>query len=323
MILKIDPIFVKKPWGGNNIKKTYEINTNKTSKHGKIGEILITTSDGENNNRIIGTNKFLDEFYRENREKYFNNYYKDKFPLTIKIINTSKNLPIQVNPKKSIINFLRARSEKERSEVWFPLNINEKEKFVVGVKSKNEIKEAIKNYDWKFAFEEKKLKKNIAYNVKAGTVFGIKANSLIYKILNNDSGSDKEVTIYDEKTKNEEILKGDEEFTKKILKAIKEKNIIEPFKEKQIFKNDQIVINQLAKNNSFTLEKWNIESKAKLRLDKNKKNFLVITCIEGHGIIGQTAISENENVIVTSDELNNLILKGKMTLLVSNPNNPK
>lgn len=319
MILKIEPIFVKKSWGGNNIKKLFSEKTNINANHGKIGEVVLFSGEGENINRIIGTNKYLDEFYKENKEKLFNNYYKEKFPFSIKIINTGKNLPVIVNPKISF--FSMKKKINETNQIWYPLDINEKEKFVVGIKNKNLLKNALKFYDWKSVFEEENLEKNIAYNVNSGTIHNIKANSLIFSIEDNYG---KPMVIFDEKNKDKEkLLNVDNNHIKKILKSVNKKNLIKSSEVRENVVNESIKIIELAKNNNFTLEKWEIFKKVKIKLPKNKINFLTINCLEGHGIIGNSALLKNENIIVTSDELDRLIIDGNMTLLVAYPNNLK
>ncbi|BDV02270.1 MAG: hypothetical protein HPAVJP_1590 [Candidatus Hepatoplasma vulgare] len=318
MILKIEPIFVKKPWGGNDIKKVFNKKEN-NANHGKIGEVVLFSGDGDNINRIIGTNKYLDEFYKENREKLFNNYYKDKFPFSIKIINTGKNLPVVVNPKISF--FSMKKKTNETNQIWYPLDLDEKEKFVIGIKNKSLLKNALKFYDWKFVFEEESLEKNKAYNVNSGTIYNIKANSLIFSVEDNTG---KPIIIFNEKEKDKEkLLNIDNTQIKKILKSINEKNLIKSSEAIENITNESIKIIELAKNNNFTLEKWEIFKKVKIKLPKNKVNFLTINCLEGHGIIGNSALLKNENIIITSDELDRLIIDGKMTLLVAYPNNLK
>ena len=73
-------------------------------------------------------------------------------------------------------------------------------------------------------------------------------------------------------------------------------------------------------NNIYTLQEWKINGNTKLSFDKNKKNFLLLTVIEGKVVINGKILKQYESGILTSNELSNIFIEGKARILVGNPN---
>ncbi len=311
MILKIQTVFQEKIWGGNKISQEFN---KKEISNKKIGEAWIVSGFKNYESKIENQELTLNDFYKKNK-KLFNNYRTDDFPLLIKILDAKDDLSIQVHPNNEealeLDNYPLGKLE-----AWYILDTPKNNEIIIGTKinSKEKIKELVKKGKFLDVVKNHKINNGDVFEIKEGTLHAIKSNTFLYEV---QQSSDLTYRFYDYDRVDDNGNKRELHLDKslKVLKFDKIKKIKPFINEMEGFK-----IKHLIKNEKFNLEEWNVENKINISFNENEKNFLIITCIEGKGKISGIEINKYESFILTSDELNNICVNGKVKLLVSNPN---
>ncbi len=312
MILKISPIFQEKIWGGEKISQEFKIDN---LKNKKVGEAWIVSGFEKYESSIEGQKENLNDFYKNNKQ-LFNNYNSKEFPLLIKILDAKDDLSIQVHPNdkeaKKLDNYPFGKLE-----AWYILDTKEDNDIIVGTKkglSKKDIEKKVNEGKFLDIVQNHKIKNGDVFEIEEGTLHAIKSNTFLYEV---QQSSDLTYRFYDYDRLDDNGQKR-ELHIEKSLKVLKlnETKKIEPF----VDEIDGFKIEFLVSNDKFDLEKWTLEKDSFISYDPEEKNFLIITCIEGSGEINDVSINKYESIIVTSDEIENITLKGKLELLVANPN---
>lgn len=191
MILKLQPIFKDKVWGGNKMKNIYHYPC--TEKTGEAWGI-----SGHKNGPSVITNTIykgqtLRELY-ENHKELFGHYHTDEFPILIKVIDATDDLSIQVHPDDDYAK--QYENSLGKTECWYILDADENTDIIIGHKAKT--KEAFNSYIQLNEFENVLNKfpvhKGDQFNIYAGTIHAICKGTLILEI---QQSSDVTYRIYD------------------------------------------------------------------------------------------------------------------------------
>ena len=118
-ILKFEPIYKERVWGGRSIETIYERRLPKAElKYGESWEIV--DRPGDQSKVVDGEyhGKTLNYLWNNYREDIFGQGMPDtdRFPLMIKILDARKKLSLQVHPPKSICQILDAEP---KTELWY------------------------------------------------------------------------------------------------------------------------------------------------------------------------------------------------------------
>ncbi len=310
MILKVSTIFQEKIWGGNKISKKFN---NKELEGKRIGEAWIVSGFKGYESHLDNQELNLNEFYKKNKE-LFNNYETDEFPLLIKILDAKDDLSIQVHPNNEealkLDNYPFGKLE-----AWYILDTPQDNEIIVGTKtnSKTKIKNLVKEGRFLDVAKTHKINNGDVFEIKEGTLHAIKSNTFLYEV---QQSSDLTYRFYDYDRLDNNGQKR-ELHVDKSLKVLKFNNTdkVEPF----VDEIDGFTIKYLISNEKFELEKWELSKDSFISFDPDEKNFLIITCIKGEGNINNTKINKYESIILTKEELEEIILEGEMELLVANP----
>lgn len=178
MILKLEPIFYDKIWGGSKLKTTYQYSsTNQT------GEVFgISGLDGKSN--VISSVPFkgmtIRELYNSNKE-LFGNYPSDEFPILIKVIDALKDLSIQIHPNDE---YAKAYNSLGKTECWYILDAEEDTEIIVGhnAKTKEEFVQKVENKEYSTLLNKFPIKKGDFFDIKAGTIHAICENTMILEV---------------------------------------------------------------------------------------------------------------------------------------------
>ncbi len=307
---KVNPVFSEKIWGGEKLRTFgYNIPSNKT------GEAWIISAY-EGNSSKLDNGEDLRDFYANNKSK-FNNYPTEEFPLLAKILDANDSLSIQVHPNDENAQKLE-NYPFGKSECWYVLDAKEDTKIQVGINasSKEEAQELINNSDWDKLIKLQDVKRGDLFDIKAGTVHAILKDTVVYEL---QQSSDITYRIYD-------FDRTDDQGNKRELHIEKSLEVIDynvntdKVVPSVLIDEPNIKIDSLIKNKIYTLEKWNVSGDATLSFDKEEKNFLLLTVIEGSVTINDKTLNQYESGIITSDELNEIDLDGQAEILVGNPN---
>ncbi|BDV03408.1 MAG: mannose-6-phosphate isomerase, class I [Candidatus Hepatoplasma scabrum] len=312
MILKLKPHFVEKIWGGEKIKEIFDLKTDK-----KIGEAWIASGIKDNEAIVLKQNQKIDlnSFYKQNK-KLFNNYKEEEFPLLIKFLDANDDLSIQVHPNNKEAQQLE-NYPYGKSEAWYILDLKNNHEIIIGLKDNNlsQLKKINKD-NWEKIINIKKVKIGNVFDIKPGTVHAIRKGTFVYEI---QQPSDITYRIYDydrfdQDGKNRKL------DLEKSIKVIKNNNLENlNYKSEVNFLNLKIL--QLINNKIFNLQKWHIFGNSVIKLNKDERNFLVVTIIKGKGKINQIEVKPFQTFIITYDELEKITLEGNFEMLVANPTN--
>jgi mannose-6-phosphate isomerase len=191
MVIKLQPLFFEKVWGGNKIKDIYKYEcSNKTGEAWGI-------SAHKNGSSVIVNTKYkglsLRDLYLENRE-LFGNYPKSEFPILIKVIDAMDDLSIQVHPDDEYAR--KYEDSYGKTECWYILDAEPNTMIVVGNKAKSfeEFKSYVDNYDFEPILNKFSIKKGDQFNIYAGTIHAICKGTLVLEI---QQSSDVTYRLYD------------------------------------------------------------------------------------------------------------------------------
>ncbi len=312
MILKIEPTFSQKIWGGEKIKELFP-KANIASIN-NIGEAWIVSGYPENESRVENFDQNLGVFYKTNKH-LFNDYPSIEFPLLIKLLDAAQDLSVQVHPDNEQAKALENYSF-GKQECWYILDNYGTDRIIIGTKTNDlkKIRELINQNKWSDIFEYQKIKPGAIFDITPGTLHAILGGTFLYE-LQQSSNITYRFFDYDRK---------DAQGNKRDLHVEKALKVLNPFAHSHIkeetFVEGENLISKIISNDYFSLRKISLKDKLKLSLHKKDFNFLILTCIKGEGTINGKQFKKYESFIVTSDELSHIELKGDAVLLMANPN---
>lgn len=293
MIIKFQPILLKKLWGGNKLAKFYD------SKEKKIGEIWGISAHKKQSNIILnGIYKGITfrKLY-QSRKDLFGGLQTEEFPLLFKLIDTNDNLSIQVHPD----NEYAEANEKSygKSESWFILDTSKKNSAVlVGHVAKS--KQQIVNHIHKKTISEILNK----INVKPGDYFYIPSGT-IHAILDGitllevSQSSDVTYRIYDY-----DRLEDGKQRDLHIEKAIDVLNVPDNFD----------IFNQITDYFTFNIKQNNFKSSTTSNVYGD-----YIYIVKGTGKINEVSVKKGDFLMVSSNQ--NYTLQGAFSYTLINISN--
>jgi mannose-6-phosphate isomerase len=191
MILKLQPVFKNKVWGGNKLKNIYQYPC--TDKTGEAWGI-----SGHKNGPSVITNtvykgQTLRELYETHKE-LFGHYHTDEFPILIKVIDAADDLSIQVHPGDDYAK--QYENSLGKTECWYVLDAEENTDIIIGHKAqtKDEFNSYIQLNEFENVLNKFPINKGDQFYIYAGTIHAICKGTLILEI---QQSSDVTYRIYD------------------------------------------------------------------------------------------------------------------------------
>ncbi len=190
MILKLEPKFFDKIWGGKKLKDNYHYPTGDN-----CGECW-GISAHPNGSSIISSSpykgKTLKELF-ENHKKLFGNYKGSEFPILVKIIDATDNLSIQVHPGNE-----HAKKENSlgKEECWYILDADKKTEIIIGHKASSieQLRNGIKNNTLEELCNSFPIEKDDFFYINAGTLHAIRKGTTLLEV---QQSSDITYRLYD------------------------------------------------------------------------------------------------------------------------------
>lgn len=195
-ILKFEPIYKEKIWGGRKLE-----NLGRTLPPGRIGESWEISDFGSDlsivRNGFLKGRTLRDCFHTYKNEIFGSVFLKDdSFPLLVKIIDAEEKLSVQVHPDE---NYAKSKDpeNKGKKECWFILSADEKSEIVCGF-SRNldriEYETLIQENRAEEPLFHRKVSAGEAYLIEPGTVHAIGPGNLILEV---QQSSDSTYRVYD------------------------------------------------------------------------------------------------------------------------------
>jgi mannose-6-phosphate isomerase len=308
-IIKLDPIFKYRVWGGTRLKEyfEYDIPTDKTGECWSI-------SAHKNGDCTIKNEEFKGKtlsWLYENHREYFGGVKDKEFPLLVKLIDASSDLSIQVHPDDKYANAME-NGELGKTEAWYIIDCNEDTLLEYGhnAKTKQELDEYIHKGKWNELLKFNNIKKGDFFYIPSGTVHAICKNTLIYEI---QQSSDITYRVYDYDRVDKKTGEKRELHVEKAVDVIKVpsdgKDDITPLVEKE---NDYTKT-EYVNSKYFKTVKFDIDECADLEYNAS---FSLVTVLDGNGTLDNEKIQKGDNFIIPFG-YTNFKIKGKISFIIS------
>lgn len=190
MIIKLQPVFFDKVWGGNDFKRLYGYDT--TNQCGEAWGI----SAHQKGSSIIKNTQYSGMTLKElfDKEKHlFGQYEKTEFPILVKLISAKQNLSVQVHPTNEET---KKGNRFGKDECWTILNHKKGAEILIGHKAvtKQAWIEAIKRESVESLLNRYPISKGDFFYINAGTVHAICAGTTLLEV---QQASDVTYRLYD------------------------------------------------------------------------------------------------------------------------------
>ncbi len=304
-VLWMKPVFIEKIWGGTKLKEVYDypLESEKTGECWAISAHphgLCCVAGGP----YDGWN--LKDLWEQHRE-LFGDLVGDEFPLMVKLIDASQDLSVQVHPDDTYA--FKHHGSLGKCECWYVLDANPETKMVMGhhAQSKAELIEAIEHDDYEHLLNQFSIQKGDFFYIAPGTIHAICAGSLIYEA---QQSSDITYRVYD-------YHRLDDEGNERALHVQQSIDVttipyVAPSMTYQQEHDGHAMKTTYVSNTFFTVTKYEITGPYTL---KNEHPFLMVSVIEGSGIIDQKGVRKGAHFIVCSD-MKEVSIEGHLTLMV-------
>ena len=306
--LKFKPILKQKLWGGDKIQNIYRHDEPKLETVGESWDVsAMEEDDCEVINGWLEGNTLADltEVYMGDLvgDRVYEQYGAE-FPLLLKIIDSNRDLSIQVHPNDELAD--EEHGLRGKTEMWYVLDAEEDAYITLGFNryvSKAEYIERVATSNLEEVLQKYPVKKGDVYFIPAGMVHSIGKGCLIMEV---QQASDITYRIYDYNRKDADgNLR--ELHTELAQKAIDYEN----------WQGRKITL-QPAQNGIVNLVECPYFQVNEMQIDKPKEydlapinSFVLLSCVEGHVMLkwddDYITLVEGETVLIPA-EMNSLYI---------------
>lgn len=271
--LKLKPALKDYIWGGNKLKKDFNIKSDKSI----VAEAweLSTHKDGSS---IILNGELKDKTFAEALNIWG---LEANCPILIKLIDAKENLSVQVHPNDEYAE--RVENSKGKTEMWYVVDCEENAALTFGFikdMDKDEFCERIQNNSLTEVLNKVPVKKGDVFFIEAGTIHSIGAGMLIAEIQQNSNIT---YRVYDfgrvDANGKSRELHIDKAIEVTNLKKAKDSADTSG----ETIQKSGYTETTLAKCKYFNTKKLNIDTKAEL--PSNEQSFNSLLILEGEGVI--------------------------------------
>lgn len=307
MILFLKPIFKQMIWGGDRLGREwpYEIPGNDT------GECWAVSAHPNGDCEVregIYEGMTLSELWEKHPE-LFGDTGLDRFPLLVKVIDSKEDSSVQVHPDDTYA-MANENGSLGKKECWYILDCDEDSTLVLGhkAKTKEELADMIHGGRWSELLREIPVKKGDLIQITSGTIHVVKGGLMI---LETQQNSDITYRVYDY----DRLVDGKSRELH-IDKSIDVITVPAKSAEESIVHADDVPVNQMNLLVACDYYKvWKIVVAGQFSFSQDYP-FLIMSVIEGDGLINGQSIAKGDHFIVPNG-YGIVILQGNMQLIVS------
>ena len=179
MIIKFDPIFKTKMWGGQKMRArfNYALPSEKTGECWGIAAHTngdVTIKDG------LYQGETLSSLW-QNQRHLFGNHRADEFPILVKFIDAADDLSVQVHPDDAMAKTLGSYG---KTECWYIVEAEADATLIIGhhAKSLAELKQHIENDTIESIVQKVPVSAKDYFFIDAGTLHGIGKGTLLLEV---------------------------------------------------------------------------------------------------------------------------------------------
>ncbi|WP_416147203.1 mannose-6-phosphate isomerase, class I [Salipaludibacillus sp. HK11] len=312
-ILLLNPVLKEKIWGGSKLKEHfgYEISSDQT------GECWGISGHGNGTNTVVN-GQFKGKSVRqlwENHRELFDNEEGDEFPLLVKIIDAQDDLSVQVHPDDQYAKEHEGYAF-GKTECWYILDSEPGAELVLGhsANSREELKQQVNEKKWDELFRRVSVKAGDFVYVPSGTVHAIGSGVLLLEI---QQSSDITYRFYDYDRPGQDGKMRELHIDDSIACSMVPHE--DAKLDRPLWKEEGLVVEQLIKEDYFTVHKWTLEKNLG-SLKRSNTSYQLVSVIDGAGQI-QTEesvhlVKKGDHFIIPSG-VNHYELTGDLVLVVS------
>jgi mannose-6-phosphate isomerase len=304
-IVKIEPFFEARMWGGTRLKETFHYITDVHP----IGEVYNVVALKNHADCIIPReNITLSALYETNPEWFM--CYTKELPIRVNILDALADLSVQIHPNDAFAK--KHNGGRGKPEAWVILDTPEDGYIEFGhtATTKEEFVEKVKNKDFKSLLKYLKAIKNAFIDIPSGTLHAIGKGVLTYNISRN---ADCTLRLFDYDRIDPST---GEKRQLHVLDVINEVNIPDRSTEFVMFpstiENGCKVTRYWDEPGLYTSIRFQIEEEGTYEHPR----FAFYTCVAGEGMVNDTQIRTGETILVP-DGMGTLSFKGKLDLFLA------
>lgn len=190
MIMKLQPVFFDKIWGGQKLRDQFGYHVSD-----KCGECWGISAHSNGSSTILNgihQGKTLRDLY-QNERQLFGDFEEAEFPILVKLIDASENLSIQVHPDN---NYAKKSNSLGKEECWYILDSEENTEIIIGHKaqSKEEFETSIYHNSVESLVNSFPVHKGDFFYIKAGVLHAICKGTTLLEV---QQSSDLTYRVYD------------------------------------------------------------------------------------------------------------------------------
>ncbi len=304
--LTFDHLYVEKIWGGRDLEAFRDDLPN-----GSIGESWDVASHRNGTSTVLDgpdEGKSLSQLYGEKRTDLFGTAMTyDRFPLLLKLINTTQALSVQVHPGDDYS--LAHENDLGKTEAWYVMKAKPEAYLIIGTGEldRKGFRSALAENRIEEILNKIPVKEGDVFYIQAGLLHAIGPGLIIYEIQQNsdttyrfyDYGRDRELHVEKAMKVIDFRLKGNpvEGTTQKITGGSKTHLIRCPY---------------------FSLEKYRVETQVTEKSDPAR--FFLFTVVKGSGTLGweggRKTLKKGDTILIPA-ALGTYRLEGLFELLKS------
>ena len=305
-VLKINPIFQEKIWGGSRLNRVfgYEIPSDTTGECWAIsghaaGNCQVSHPDYEG--MTIG------ELWNTHRE-LFGDIEGDTFPLLIKIIDAKDDLSIQVHPD-DVYAAEHENGSLGKTECWYVLDCDEDATIIIGhhAKTKEEMAQMVEEDRWSELLREVPIHKGDFFQIEPGCLHAIKGGTMI---LETQQSSDVTYRFYDYGR-----LENGKPRQLHIAQSLDVTTVpfIEQSAAQKVSKQEDATVTQLVSCLYYSVYRVELDG----QMQKNwKQPFVNVSIIDGAGTIDGQTVQKGDHFLICAG-YGEMKIEGKMEFIYS------
>lgn len=308
-LLKVEPFFEPRIWGGERLKERYGYKTEITP----VGEVYnVVALPDQADCLVSGTGKTLSQLYREKPEWF--NCDTAQLPIRVNILDPLDDLSVQLHPDDAYA--LRHDSSRGKPEAWVILDTPADGRIAFGhyAKSREEFKQLSESYAFDKLVRYIPAKKDWYLDIPAGTLHAIGKDVLTYNISRN---ADLTYRLFDYHRIDPTTGHERELHIKKVID-----NVVVPDASKnfQWFDSTEeagcILTRYWNEPGLYTLTRLKTVTEGHY----SQPRFSFITVVEGDGYINGIEIKKGETILVP-DSFGDLFFQGGMDCFIASYEN--
>ncbi|MFC7062006.1 mannose-6-phosphate isomerase, class I [Halobacillus seohaensis] len=308
------PEFKERIWGGTQLKDifNYDIPSDLT------GECWGISGHANGPNTIINgplAGKSLADAWSDHRE-LFNNEPGDEFPLLVKILDSKKDLSVQVHPNDEYARDIEDENY-GKTECWYVIDCEEGSEIIFGhhAKSKDELTSMVESGQWDSLLRKIKVSPGDFFYVPSGTIHAIGSG---IQILETQQSSDITYRVYDYDRVGQDGQKRELHLDRSLdVTTVPHKD---PSLTRESNLEAGLRFEKLVEEEYFTVYYWDLDGKS---VELTPERYTLMSVLTGEGIVktrsGEYSFKQGDHFIIPAT-VDTYTVSGNAKMITSRSN---